>query len=281
MMSAGFPLTLPPVFCFFFFKLIIILFSTPTPSWLHFLSILYRSLKFFANDWHPPMWPSEILRVHSIKKSPWGLHLQSLDPVPSLLGHMCLRCPCHHLRITSVSHNAGFVSWVLCLVLTSSDHTHTPMQAYTHPFWCSTASVTPEKGVWEVENFHLPITESDFICSAPWWLFGWVENSRLEILSLRFLKRNPLPSYVWKFWGEVQKHSAFVTLSLLTRFPFSLQVRSWYLRNFTVMFLDVDLFLLSVLGLSKHFQLGNPCPFILENFVNYFVVISLLVSLLS
>lgn len=158
----------PQCLVFFFFRLVIILFSTPTPSWPHFLSICYPfNSRFFANG--PSILPapsntSDTRSVHLCKEV-------SLEPPDLQVGASCplwytavmLRCPFIIWEIHLFLPRAGFVSWVLCLVLPRLT-THTHLCKHTHPLWCSTAL---RKGVWEVENFQLPITENGFVLSAP------------------------------------------------------------------------------------------------------------------
>ena len=161
-----------PVFCFFLSWLSSC--SPPPPQ----ADLIFSVFVISSTPSSLPMdqASSQLFPIHQklyvftfVKKSPWSLQIcrvwTSYPLVHSCHPKMSLH---HHLGNPSVSPTC----WVYFLGSmshsSSSDHTHTPRQAYTHPFWCSTASSNSlRKGVWEVENFQLPITENGFILSAP------------------------------------------------------------------------------------------------------------------
>lgn len=164
----------------FFLELIIVLFPIPTPSRSNFLSICYQSKsELFArvqSILSTPSKASEILSIYLLEEI-------SLEPSVLLVSELV---PIG----TQPSSGISIISWECCLFLFCAGSLLPGSRvlfflAWFPPFGSIAFCSFLRKGVEKQKFCDFPCLKMCLFYLLPWWLFGWVWNSRLEILFLQ------------------------------------------------------------------------------------------------
>lgn len=167
----------------------LVLCPTPTPSQPNFLGIFISSIPYSLPGSTCPLIHQEFYPLTLWKKSLWSLQ------TCWNLGWYLLVPSCHPGSLFFFWECRLFLScarfpfpWVTCLVL--------PCLIPPPPPFGSTAFCSSlRKGAGNLECCDFPRLKMCLFYLFPWWLFGWVWNSRLEIVSLpRFESTTPSSS---------------------------------------------------------------------------------------
>lgn len=253
----------------FFLELIIVLFPTsppPPPSQPNFLSICYQSnSELFArvqmSSQHLPR-HQKVYPFIFWKRSFWSLQIcwyLDWDPVvPSChLGFPFITFWGCHLFLSC----AGFPfpgSWVLFFLVWSPSFGSTA--------FCSSL----RKGVEKQKFCDFPCPKMCLFYMRPWWLFGWVWNSRLEIL---FLQNFESITPTFSCLQVLVKKFKIVPLLILYMWlisPSPSGILFLVFWNFIMMSLLCIYFYPTCWALGKLFWSENSCPLVLKNFCELF-----------